>query len=118
MRLMFLLAVLIVFSFLYGCESESLRPAPTEKIVYMPEPFEDYRVKVNPWRNNDDPTNTKDPSPYIPPGPPYSYRLIYNTQTGNYEVVLRKGALAIEGSDILKYSRSAAPYTIEIPKRQ
>ena len=118
MRVTFFLAVAFIFSFLCGCESAALRPAPVEKIVYMPEAFEDSRVKVNPWRNNDDPTNTQDPSFYIPPGPPYPYQLVYNPETGNYEVVLREGAPAIEGSEILKYSRSAAPYTIEIPKRQ
>jgi hypothetical protein len=117
MRIVFSFAVIIVFSFLSGCKIEAVRPAPTEKIVYMPRAFEDSRIKVNPWRNDDDPSNARDPSFYIPKGPPYPYQLIYNPDTGNYEVVLRKGAPAIEGST-MRYSRSAAPYTIEIPRGQ
>ena len=109
-------AILTVICFLCGCKSEALMPAPTEKIVYMPQPFEDSRLKVNPWRNSDDPTNERDPSPYIPRGPLYPYELIYNPRTGNYEVVPREGAPEITGSAV-KYSRSAAPYTIEIPRR-
>jgi hypothetical protein len=117
MRVAFLVGVFVIFSFLFGCESEALRPAPTEKVVYTPKSFEDYRVKVNPWRNDDDPANTKDPGIYIPSGPAYPYRLVYNPDTGNYEVVLREGAPVIEGRGV-EYSRSAAPYTIEVPKRE
>jgi len=109
-------AILTAIPFLCGCKSEALMPAPTEKIVYMPQAFEDNRVKVNPWRNNDDQANESDPGPYIPSGPLYPYKLIYNPRTGNYEVVPREGAPEIRGSAV-KYSRSAAPYTIEIPVR-
>ncbi|MFH1422371.1 MAG: hypothetical protein ABIH42_06635 [Planctomycetota bacterium] len=100
-----------------SCRSHVTKSLPVEKLVYMPQDFEDDRVKANPWRNTEDKNNTIDPSVYIPKGPAYPYEFTYNPSTCNYEVVLRRGAPYIDVSSII-YSRSAEPYTIEIPRRE
>ena len=117
MRTIWVLISATMVSLILGCQTEMATTLPRETIIYMPSTFEDSRLKTNPWRNDDDSANAKDPSIYIPRGPEYPYQLIYDPQTNNYEVVIREGASAVAGITI-KYSRPATPYTIEVPGRE